>query len=274
MAEERLQKILARAGYGSRRACERIIEGGRVTVDGEVAHLGDRADPQKQEIRVDGVPLARSQPLFYIMVHKPRGVISTTHDPLGRRTVLDLVPLPIDRKGKAIRVYPVGRLDAESEGLILLTNDGALANRLTHPRYEHPRVYRVLVAGEPTAQNLERWRRGIMLDGKMTRFDAVTIEGRRHGETWLKITVHEGRKHLVRRMVAALGYPPRRLIRTAMGSLQLGSLPPGRSRPLTRDELRSLKRSASQGPQRPRRGKTRTGRRPSSPRSRQRRQRK
>lgn len=274
MAEERLQKILARAGYGSRRACERIIEAGRVMVDGQVAHLGDSADPQKQEIRVDGVPLARSQPLFYIMLNKPRGVISTTHDPLGRRTVLELVPLPTDRRGKAIRVYPVGRLDADSEGLILLTNDGALANRLTHPRYEHPRVYRVLVTGEPTPQNLERWRRGIMLDGKMTRVDAVTIESRRHGETWLKITVHEGRKHLVRRMVASLGYPPRRLIRTAMGPLQLDNLPPGRSRSLTRDELRALKRSAGQEPQRPRRGKTRTGRRPSSPRSRQRRQRK
>jgi len=274
MAEERLQKILARAGYGSRRACERIIEAGRVMVDGQVAHLGDSADPQKQEIRVDGVPLARSQPLFYIMLNKPRGVISTTHDPLGRRTVLELVPLPTDRRGKAIRVYPVGRLDADSEGLILLTNDGALANRLTHPRYEHPRVYRVLVTGEPTPQNLERWRRGIMLDGKMTRVDAVTIESRRHGETWLKITVHEGRKHLVRRMVASLGYPPRRLIRTAMGPLQLDNLPPGRSRSLTRDELRALKRSAGQEPQRPRRGKTRTGRRPPSHRSRQRRQQK
>lgn len=269
MVEERLQKILARAGYGSRRACEHIIEAGRVMVDGKVAQLGDRADPQRQRIEVDGVPLARPQPYFYIMLHKPRGVISTTHDPLGRRTVLDLVSLPSDRRGKVVRVYPVGRLDAESEGLILLTNDGALANRLTHPRYEHPRVYRVLVAGEPTEENLERWRRGIMLDGKVTRFDAVTVEGGRHGETWLEITVHEGRKHLVRRMVAALGYPPRRLIRTAMGSLQLGTLPPGRSRPLTQGEVLALKRSAGRSPQQPRTKRT-THRSPSS-RSRQRR---
>jgi 23S rRNA pseudouridine2605 synthase len=176
-----------------------------------------------------------------MMVNKPRGYITTTQDPHGRRTVMDLVPSPQSKRGDDVRLYPVGRLDFDSEGLLLLTNDGGLTQRLTHPSYGHSRVYRVLVKGEPSAATLERWQRGITLDGRPTRFDKVVVESQERGETWLRITVHEGRKHLVRRMVAALGHPPQRLIRVAMGPLKLGDLPPGKWRYLTEEELRSLK---------------------------------
>ncbi len=234
---ERLQKILANAGYGSRRACEALIEEGRVTVDGRVAQLGDKADPTTQRITLDGVPIRRPQAHTYIIVYKPRGYITTTDDPEGRRTIMDLIPLPQ-------RLYPVGRLDADSEGLVLLTDDGELTERLTHPRYGHARVYRVLVAGEPTAETLERWRRGITLDGKPARFTQVKIEYQERGQSWLRVTVHEGRKHLIRRIVAALGHPAQRLIRVAMGSLQLGDLTTGRWRYLRDSEINALRQEA------------------------------
>jgi len=243
MEPERLQKIMARAGHGSRRACERIIEEGRVTVDGKIASLGDKADPESQTIRVDGAPIPRPQPRAYILVNKPRGVITTTSDPQGRRTVLDLVDTP-QNKGRDTRLYPVGRLDVDSEGLVLLTNDGPLTQHLTHPKFGHARVYRVLVDGEPTEETLDRWRRGLTLDGRMTRFDKVTVDGRRREQTWLRVTVHEGRKHLVRRMVIALGHPAVRLVRTQMGPLQLGDLARGKWRYLTAAEVRSLRRDA------------------------------
>ena len=242
METERLQKILASSGYGSRRTCERLIEEGRVTVDGKTATLGDQADPTRQRIEVDGVPIARPQPRFYVMLNKPRGIISTTSDPQGRKTVVDLINLPRTRRGEPARIYPVGRLDAESEGLILLTNDGPLTQRLTHPSYEHPRVYRVLVEGVPEPETLERWKRGITMDGRTTSFDEVSIEDDRHADSWLRVTVHEGRNHLVRRVVSALGHPPKRLIRISMGPLQLGDLPAGKWRYLTDDEVRLLQR--------------------------------
>ncbi len=235
MGKERLQKLLARAGYGSRRTSETIIEEGRVTVDGQVAQLGDKADPETQEIRVDGVPIRMPQRYTYLMFNKPRGVITTTDDPQGRRTVLDYVNLPQ-------RLYPVGRLDADSEGLLLLTDDGTLTQRLTHPRYGHERVYRVLVGGEPSAETLERWRRGIILDGKKTGFDKVVVESEEHGKAWLRVTVSEGRKHLVRRVVAALGHPALRLIRVKMGPLELGDLSSGRWRNLTTGEVKALQK--------------------------------
>jgi len=232
--EERLQKILARAGYGSRRVCETIIEEGRVTVDGRVAHLGDKADPDTQQIMVDKRPLKRiNTHRIYIMLNKPQGVISTTHDPHGRKSVRDLVSVPA-------RIYPVGRLDYNSEGLILLTNDGQLTQQLTHPSYGHTRIYRVLVKGEPDKATLERWERGITLDGKYTRFDEVVIEHQGRDQAWLRVTVHEGRKHLVRRVVAALGHPALRLIRIAMGPIQLGDLSSGKWRYLTASEIKLL----------------------------------
>ncbi len=239
MVKERLQKIMAHAGYGSRRACEKIIAEGHVTVEGQVAKLGDQADPDTQSITVNGTPLRHIRATHtYIMLNKPREVISTVSDPQGRRTVLDLVPVEE-------RIYPVGRLDYDSEGLILLTDDGDLTYRLTHPKYRHPRVYRVLVQGEPTPETLTRWRRGIILDGRKTKFDEVTVESQKRGSTWLRVILHEGRNHLVRRMVAALGHPARRLVRLRMGPLRLSGLAPGRWRHLTAGEVKLLTGRAS-----------------------------
>ena len=235
MKTERLQKILARAGYGSRRTCEDMIAAGRVVVDGKQAQLGDKADPSTQRITLDGNPIRTPRGYVYIKLHKPRGIISTADDPHGRKTVVDFVDLPH-------RLYPVGRLDAASEGLILLTNDGGLTHRLTHPRYEHPRVYRVLVSGEPTPETLRRWRRGIALDGQRVRLDDVVVKRRLGERTWLRLTVHEGRKHLVRRMVAASGHPAQRLIRIQMGPIRLGDLKPKEWRHLTEEEMRRLHR--------------------------------
>jgi pseudouridine synthase len=242
MEKERLQKILARAGYGSRRASEKIIEDGRVTLDGKIAKLGDKADPGSQRIAVDGVPISKPQASIYIILHKPRGYITTTNDPQGRNTVLDLINLPYTKSshGNAPRLYPVGRLDADSEGLLLMTNDGALTQRLTHPSYQHPRVYRVLIEEEPSPKTVERWKNGITLDGKRTRFSSVRMDGQSRGKTWLRVTIHEGRKHLVRRMVAALGHPALRLVRIQMGPLQLNDLPVGQWRYLSKGEVRAL----------------------------------
>ncbi|MEJ5312310.1 MAG: pseudouridine synthase [Anaerolineae bacterium] len=232
---ERLQKILAAAGYGSRRACEEMIAEGRVAVDGRIARLGDKADPATQRITLDGEPIRQPKGHTYVALYKPRGYITTTSDPEGRRTIMDLIPLPQ-------RLYPVGRLDADSEGLVLLTDDGELTERLTHPRYGHARVYRVLVTGEPTEETLERWRRGITLDDRKANFSQVQVERQERGETWLRVTVHEGRKHLVRRIVAALGHPAQRLIRVEMGSLKLGDLTTGRWRYLSTGEVNALRK--------------------------------
>lgn len=234
---ERLQKILAGAGYGSRRACEQMIAEGRVTVNGRIAQVGDKADPTKQRITLDGVPIRRAQPHTYVIIYKPRGYITTTDDPEGRRTIMDLIPL-------TQRLYPVGRLDTDSEGLVLLTDDGELTERLTHPRYGHARVYRVLVMGEPTEETLERWRRGVTLDGRKSNFSQMQVEHQERGQTWLRVTIHEGRKHLVRRIVAALGHPAERLIRVEMGSLQLGDLTAGHWRHLREGEVNALRKEA------------------------------
>ena len=242
METERIQKILARAGYGSRRTCEKMIEDGRITVDGRLATLGEKADSETQRIYVDGVPIAKIQAYSYVILHKPRGYISTTSDPQGRRTVLDLVNLPQSKSARSsqVRLYPVGRLDADSEGLLLLTNDGPLTQLLTHPSYEHPRVYRVLLDEEPSKASMERWQSGITLDGKLTRFSSVILDGQSRGKTWLRVTIHEGRKHLVRRMVAALGHPAIRLVRIQMGPLHLNDLPLGQWRQLSRGEIHAL----------------------------------
>jgi pseudouridine synthase len=265
MEPERLQKILARAGYGSRRACEKMILDGRVTIDRRLAQLGDKADPDSQRIYIDGVLLAKPQTYTYIILHKPRGYITTTSDPQGRRTVLDLVNRSSSKSPRdaQVRLYPVGRLDADSEGLILLTNDGSLTQKLTHPSYGHPRIYRVLVNEEPSRQTLDQWQQGITLDGKMTRFSSVMLDGQSRGKTWLRITVHEGRKHLVRRMVATLGHPALRLIRIQMGPLQLNDLAVGQWRHLSRGEVRALqavqvndKPKKKHGPGQSRRGRS------------------
>jgi len=232
---------MARAGVGSRRACEQLIRQGRVQVNGQVVRqLGTRADPRHDEIFVDGQPLAAADAQVYLMLHKPPGYLSTTHDPHGRPTVLDLLSVPQ-------RVYPVGRLDLDSEGLLLLTNDGPLTQRLTHPRYQHEREYRVLVRGQPGRQALRALRQGIELeDGQTSPAEVRLIQGQPApgGTTWLRVVLREGRKRQIRRMCATVGHPVERLIRVRTGPLHLGDLEPGASRPLTRQEIRSLRASA------------------------------
>lgn len=243
--EERLQKLLAQAGHGSRRSCEDLIAQGRVRVNGQVAQLGQKADPARDTITLDGEPLAAPERPTHILLHKPRGVVSSL-DPQGdRQTVVDLVRLKL-------RLYPVGRLDAESEGLILLTNDGELANRLTHPRYEVEKEYRVLVKGTPDHERLEVWRRGVVLKNPETGEQVRTLPARvtadapGHGSTWLTVVMREGRKHEIRDVGATLGLPVKRLIRVRMGSLLLGDLKPGAWRSLTSAEVAELKGEAGE----------------------------
>jgi 23S rRNA pseudouridine2605 synthase len=236
MPIERLQKVMAKAGLGSRRACDELIRQGRVEVDGKIATPGLKIDPARQRVVVDGQPLARSEPLVYVALHKPRGVLAVSRDDRGRRTVRDLVPLPE-------RLYPVGRLDALSEGLILLTNDGALANRLTHPRYEHDKEYHALVRGEPSDATLDRWRRGMYLDSRRTAPAHVTRLRQERGATWLRIVLREGRKRQIRRVASLLGHPVQRLIRQRIGPLRLGELQPGEWRHLSHQEIKNLRRA-------------------------------
>jgi 23S rRNA pseudouridine2605 synthase len=233
--EERLQKILARTGIGSRRACEELIANGRVRVNGVVVTLGSKADPARDQITVDGSPLAQSAPLIYIALYKPHGVISSAISQDQRSSVLDLIP-----KGRGL--YPVGRLDADSEGLILLTNDGDLANRLTHPRYGHEKEYKVLVAKHPDEKQLEDWRRGIVLkDGYRTAPAVVRIEVPYGKGAWVRVVLREGRKRQIRETGSLLGLPVTRIIRVRIGSLQLGQLKPGEWRYLTPEEVATLK---------------------------------
>lgn len=233
--EERIQKILARAGYGSRRACEAYLIAKRVRVNGRVAELGGKADPEADEITVDGMLIPKAEPLVYLALHKPRGVLSSVEDPDPRPTVRDLIPLPGT-------LYPVGRLDAESEGLILLTNDGELANRLTHPRYGHEKEYKVLVARQPDEQQLAAFRHGVILeDGYRTAPAVVQIESLHGKGAWLKVILKEGRKRQIRETCAQVGLPVVRIVRIRIGSLHLGSLKPKEWRHLTPAEVRLLK---------------------------------
>lgn len=247
--DERLQKILARAGYGSRRQCEALIRAGRVCVNGRVAQLGEKADAQRDRITVDGTPLPKAEKPVYILLHKPRGVLSTTSTPDRRPTVRELVPIPV-------RLYPVGRLDFDSEGLLLLTNDGELANRLTHPRYEHEKEYRVLVARQPDEKQLEAWRKGVVLaDGYRTRPARVSLESKFGKGAWLRVILQEGRKRQIREMGLQTGLPVVRIVRVRMASLRLENLKPGQWRELSEAEVRALKRLA-QGEQPPASEKT------------------
>jgi len=237
---QRLQKILAAAGYGSRRACEELIRQGRVQVNGQVVtELGTRVDPNLDEISVDGAPISGPVKKVYLILNKPPGYISTVHDPWGRPTILDLIP----HQG---RLYPVGRLDAESEGLLLLTNDGRLTHRLTHPRYEREKEYLALLKGRPKDAVLSQLRRGVDLEEGRTAPAMVSRVSRREGletppgTTWLRIVLHEGRKRQIRRMCAAVGHPVQRLIRVRMGPIELGDLPVGGYRPLSAKEVRRL----------------------------------
>lgn len=241
--EERLQKILAQAGLGSRRACEELISEGRVTVNGRVAALGQKADARADAIGVDGTPIARAERHRYVILHKPRGVISSLDAQGDRNTVIDLVPFPE-------RLYPVGRLDMDSEGLILLTNDGELTNRITHPRYETEKEYRVLVRGTPDDERLATWRRGVVVEGKRTAPAQVFRQERAGDNTWLKVIMHEGRKHEIRDIGIALGMPVQRLIRVRLGTVLLGALKPGEWRELTTAEVASLRTGERPKPKR------------------------
>ncbi len=234
--EERLQKILARADFGSRRACEELIRQGRVAVNGKVAELGQKGDPERDRITVDGKPIPVKRGYTYVALHKPRGVLSDEGDGSGRlTTVLDLVPLPG-------HLFPVGRLDLRSEGLMLLTDDGGLANRLTHPRYEHAKEYRVYVEGHPDEATLERWRKGVFLDGRRTAPADVSVLRAEVRHTWLRVVLREGRKRQIRRVGAMLGCPVHRVIRVRIGPVHLGNLKPGEWRHLTERERQDVQR--------------------------------
>ena len=249
--EERLQKILARAGFGSRRACEEFIRQGRVSVNGEVADLGQRADPTRDRITLDGKPVSVADKYTYVALHKPRGILSDEGDGSGRlNTVLDLVSLPA-------RLFPVGRLDLRSEGLILLTDDGDLAYRLTHPRFGHEKEYHALVEGEPGEATLKNWRRGVFLDGRRTAPARVSVLRREKGDTWLQVVLREGRKRQIRRVAAMLGHPVHRLIRVRIGPLRLGDLPPRQWRRLTGSEVEALRSSVQESGQRSQRSRKR-----------------
>jgi len=237
--EERLQKILARAGYGSRRSCEELISAGRVRVNGQAVGLGDKADASKDKITLDGRPVTQAETLVYVALYKPRGVISTVSDPELRPAVRDLVPV-------AGTLYPVGRLDFDSEGLVLMTNDGDLANKLTHPRYEHEKEYRVLVAKQPDAEQLNLWRRGVVLEDGFRTGPAGVYVVSKHGKgAWLDVTLTEGHKRQIREMGIQTGLPVIQIVRVRIGELRLGSLKPKEWRFLTTQEVQALQTPAS-----------------------------
>jgi 23S rRNA pseudouridine2605 synthase len=227
---ERLQKVLAGRGYGSRRVCEELIAAGRVTVNGSVAVLGRRVDPEADLVEVDGAPVGTKAGLVHYLLNKPAGVVTTTSDTHGRPTVVELVPA-------TPRVFPVGRLDADTEGLLLLTNDGELANRIAHPRHGVAKEYLATVAGgEVSPGAIRRLRDGVELD------DGPTAPARisQPSPGVLRITIHEGRNRQVRRMCAAVGHPVTRLVRTRIGPIQDRRLKPGAWRSLEPDEIRQL----------------------------------
>jgi 23S rRNA pseudouridine2605 synthase len=237
---QRLQKVLASAGLGSRRVCEDLIADGRVTVDGRRATLGDRADPRQSVIHVDGERVVTDTRLVYLALNKPRGIISTMSDDKGRAGISELLGESVPQ-----RVYHVGRLDTDSEGLLLLTNDGDLAHKLTHPSFGVSKTYLAEVQG-PVPRNVGRTlKQGVQLEDGLAKADGFRLVDA-HGRTALvEITLHEGRKHIVRRMLDEVGHPVIRLIRTSVGPVPLGDLKTGRWRYLTRGEVAALFAAAS-----------------------------
>jgi len=243
---ERLQKVLAAAGIASRRESEQIILEGRVEVDGKtVTELGTRVDRLSQQINVDGEPLPRTK-LVYFAVHKPMGVVCTARDPSGRPRVTDLLPPGVGR------VFNVGRLDLASEGLILVTNDGALANQLTHPRHGVEKIYQVQVAGHADPEVLAQLRHGVHLSEGFVRVVNVRIKTRRKNSTILEMVLDEGRNREIRRVLARVGHKVQRLVRIAVGPIRLGELPRGASRRLTTEEVRKLREHVRDASRKPR----------------------
>jgi 23S rRNA pseudouridine2605 synthase len=235
MPRLRLNKLLAQAGLTSRRGADRLISEGRVAVNGvPTRELATLADPEVDIVTVDGRPLPRTETPRYLLLHKPRGYVTTVKDPQGRPVVTDLVP-------NDARLYPVGRLDADVEGLLLLTNDGTLTHRLLHPRYQVPRIYEAQVAGTVRSGDLPRWRQGVVLDDGPAVPAGVELIGAGPGGTRLRLTFTEGRKHEVKRFCEALGHRVLRLRRIAFGPLELGALRPGAWRPLTPGEVARLR---------------------------------
>lgn len=237
MAEQgvRLQKVLAAAGVGSRRACEGLIEEGRVSVDGEtVREQGRRVDPETAVIRVDGMRVSTSTGQVYLALNKPKGMVSAMSDPEGRPSVGDLVR---DRKE---RLFHVGRLDADTEGLLLLTNDGELAHRLAHPSYGVPKTYLAEIVGPVGKDVGKRLRAGVLLDDGPVSVDSFRLVDSVGNKVLVELVLHEGRKHVVRRLMAEVGHPVQHLVRTAVGPVLLGSQRPGKLRPLTSQEVAAL----------------------------------
>jgi 23S rRNA pseudouridine2605 synthase len=234
--EVRLQKLIAGTGLASRRKAESLIAAGRVMVNGKtVTELGTKVDPARDHVKVDGKHLRAPQPFVYLMLNKPKNVVSTLDDPGGRTTVKDYLP------GVSVRVFPVGRLDFDSEGLMLLTNNGELAQALLHPRYHVPKTYLIKVKGALTDENLRTLERGVRLEDGMTGPAQVKKVRKVEANSWLEITIREGRKHQVKRMLEAVGHPVIKLMRIRMGSLLLGDLQPGEFRFLTDREANALR---------------------------------
>ena len=233
---ERLQKVLARVGFGSRRACEELIADGRVTVNGVPVELGARVDAAVDAVAVDGVPIGVAPGLVHYLLNKPAGIVTTAHDPQGRPTVVELVP-------DDPRVFPVGRLDADSEGLLILTNDGDLAHRLTHPSFGVDKEYLVTVEGTPSRGALRRLRQGVELEDGITAPAKVATLA----PHLLGITIHEGRNRQIRRMCDAVGHPVTRLVRHRIGPVSDTRLPPGAWRSLTPVEVRDLALATAPG---------------------------
>jgi 23S rRNA pseudouridine2605 synthase len=236
---ERLQKILSQWGVASRRQAEQMILQGRIRLNGAVVHLGQLADPAIDTIEIDGKPLQSQDrpPLIYLLLHKPLGVVSACKDPWHRRTVLDLLPLSL-RQDQGI--HPVGRLDIDSTGALLLTNDGELTFSLTHPRHRIPKTYQVWVQGHPSKPVLQQWRHGIMLDGKLTLPAEIRVLSQQVTQTLLQIVLYEGRNRQIRKVAEQLGYPVIRLHRSAIGSIQLSTLPEGEYRYLKLSDVQLL----------------------------------
>jgi 23S rRNA pseudouridine2605 synthase len=235
--QERIQKILSRAGIASRRAAEQVMADGRVTVNGEtIRELGTKADVTTDDIRVDGVRIRPPAAPVYLLLYKPRGVVTTRHDPEGRPTVMGLVP-PV------AGLFPVGRLDVGTEGLLILTNDGDFAQRVSHPRYEVPRVYQAKVRDIPTQETLARLTAGVRVEGERLAADHVRLL-EADNNSWLELTLHEGKNHEVRRLMEAVGHPVSKLKRVAIGGVTLRGLNPGQFRLLTPQEVRALTHGA------------------------------
>ncbi len=236
---ERLQKVLAQAGIASRRKSEELITSGRVSIDGKpCTTLGTRVDTAKSRIEVDGVEITR-QRLVCVVLHKPTSYVSTTSDPEGRRTVMDLVD------GVPVRVHPIGRLDYDTTGVLLFTNDGDLTNHLLHPRHESKKTYRVTIIGMPEKDDIERLKKGILLEDGVTSPAIVRVLRNHPAESVLDLVIHEGRNRQVRRMFEALGYPVKRLKRTEFAGIQLNGLRAGEWRMLSKEEWERLYRSVN-----------------------------